>query len=180
MRSSTWLASTQCFSCFSRCMSHMRRTVTRLKVCDFCIASFFWLPHSKKLADIAVITTSKNVENLLAKYKTQIGGDFEVCITTTIFSFIVLTPLLPSQNTFQAYRGHIYRVLTYINYFLDGDKSQQNAIEAALVYHDLGPPPHLTFVSTHFSNFRSVVWLSTQLSWGTAHSSDVGRGHDFN
>ena len=39
---------------------------------------------------------------------------------------------------FNAYRGHLLRVLTYAMHFLQGDKTHLNTIEVALVYHDIG------------------------------------------
>eukprot|EP01130_Rhizamoeba_saxonica_P007107 TRINITY_DN2854_c0_g1_i2.p1 TRINITY_DN2854_c0_g1~~TRINITY_DN2854_c0_g1_i2.p1 ORF type:complete len:213 (-),score=27.11 TRINITY_DN2854_c0_g1_i2:80-718(-) len=66
------------------------------------------------VADIDVISYSENIENLLGKYKQLIGDDFD------------------------GYRGHLYRVLSYANYFLKGDETNRDVIEAALVYHDIG------------------------------------------
>ncbi len=39
---------------------------------------------------------------------------------------------------FEGYRGHVHRVLTYALHFLGGDETHRRAIEAALVYHDIG------------------------------------------
>jgi len=65
-------------------------------------------------ADIKVIQSSPGIERHLTKYRAQIGEDWD------------------------GYRNHIYRVLSYTNYFLQGDEAQRDVIEAALVYHDLG------------------------------------------
>lgn len=62
---------------------------------------------------IHIITDSAHLEALLAPYQTQIGADFA------------------------GYRNHLYRVLTYIQYFRQGDPSQRELIETALVYHDI-------------------------------------------
>lgn len=64
--------------------------------------------------DIQVIQHSDHVEALLEPYRDVIGSDYE------------------------GYRGHIYRVLTYTMHFLGGESPHRAAIEAALVYHDLG------------------------------------------
>ncbi len=63
---------------------------------------------------IEIIAHSDRVEHLLAPYKEHLGDDF--C----------------------AYRGHVYRVITYAMHFLDGDRDARPIIETALVYHDLG------------------------------------------
>mmetsp|Transcript_32824 Transcript_32824/g.79878 ORF Transcript_32824/g.79878 Transcript_32824/m.79878 type:complete len:221 (+) Transcript_32824:39-701(+) len=65
-------------------------------------------------ADIVVISTSEGVEKHLQPFKQQIGDDYE------------------------GYRGHIYRVLTFTNHLLGGNDTHRAAIEAALVYHDIG------------------------------------------
>ena len=64
--------------------------------------------------DIQVITRSDRVERLLGRYKDLIGDDYE------------------------GYRGHVYRVLSYALHFLGGQSPDREAIETALVYHDLG------------------------------------------
>eukprot|EP01102_Stenamoeba_stenopodia_P003632 TRINITY_DN13803_c0_g1_i1.p1 TRINITY_DN13803_c0_g1~~TRINITY_DN13803_c0_g1_i1.p1 ORF type:complete len:217 (-),score=52.23 TRINITY_DN13803_c0_g1_i1:53-703(-) len=65
-------------------------------------------------ADIKIIESAPHVERHLAAYRDKIGADYT------------------------AYRNHIYRVLSYANYFLQGDETHREVIEAALVYHDLG------------------------------------------
>jgi hypothetical protein len=61
----------------------------------------------------AVITSDPLVETRLSKYKDIIGDDFD------------------------AYRNHIYRVLSYSLHFL-GDQTHRDVIASALVYHDIG------------------------------------------
>eukprot|EP00466_Bigelowiella_natans_P017863 jgi/Bigna1/135620/aug1.30_g10328 len=61
-----------------------------------------------------VITSSPGVEKYLSLYKDLLENDYE------------------------GYRGHVYRVLTYTNHLLGGDKTHRDAIEAALVFHDIG------------------------------------------
>eukprot|EP01038_Epipyxis_sp_PR26KG_P004088 gene4088-5836_t len=70
---------------------------------------------------INVISSSPNLDKILKNYQEIIGGDYD------------------------GYRNHIYRVLSYSLHFLDGDASQEGkvlkyllAIEAALVFHDIG------------------------------------------
>lgn len=62
---------------------------------------------------LQIIDTSPVVELLLDPYREALG------------------------SAFVPYRGHIYRVLTYSLYLLAGDRKYQDAIEAALVFHDL-------------------------------------------
>ena len=63
--------------------------------------------------DIKIISEHPTVEELLTVHKDVIGNDYE------------------------AYRGHIYRVLTYSIHIL-GTKQPIDIIGAALVYHDIG------------------------------------------
>ncbi|MGF1562034.1 MAG: phosphohydrolase [Geminicoccaceae bacterium] len=63
---------------------------------------------------IEIITHSATVERLLAPLRAMLGEDYE------------------------PYRGHIYRVLTYSLYFLGRDHQHRQAVETALVYHDIG------------------------------------------
>lgn len=70
--------------------------------------------HEALRTPIKVITNSEYVEDLLNRYKTEIGSDYD------------------------GYRGHIYRVLTYSMHFIGGDERYLPVIAAALVYHDIG------------------------------------------
>lgn len=63
---------------------------------------------------IQIIDQSERVERLFAPYRDRIGADFP------------------------AYRGHVYRVLTYAMHFLNGDEAARPVVETALVYHDIG------------------------------------------
>lgn len=63
--------------------------------------------------DIPIISYSDHVEALFEPYKAAIGADFN------------------------AYRGHVYRTITYAMHFL-GDPKQQKLIETIFVYHDIG------------------------------------------
>jgi len=65
-------------------------------------------------ASIKIISYSENVENLLARYKDDMGADYE------------------------SYRGHVYQTITYAMHFLDNDETLQPLIEAVFVYHDIG------------------------------------------
>ncbi|MEM7508152.1 MAG: phosphohydrolase [Pseudomonadota bacterium] len=62
---------------------------------------------------ITIIDSSARVETLFAPYRETIGADFP------------------------AYRGHVYRVITFAMHFLDGDEAVRPLIETAFVYHDL-------------------------------------------
>lgn len=63
---------------------------------------------------IEIIDQSNRVERLFAPYQDALGDDF------------------------MAYRGHVYRVITYAMHFLDGDQEALAMVETALVYHDIG------------------------------------------
>jgi len=63
---------------------------------------------------IQIIDHSGHVEALFAPYREVIGRDFP------------------------AYRGHVYRVITYAMHFLDGDAEARPLVETAFVYHDIG------------------------------------------
>lgn len=63
---------------------------------------------------LTIIDHSDRVEQLFARYQSVLGDDFN------------------------AYRGHVYRVLTYTMYFLNGAQEHRALVETALVYHDLG------------------------------------------
>jgi hypothetical protein len=78
-------------------------------------AIFYFLPNDPKLtSEIHVIDSNDTVEKYLKRYRTQIGPIYD------------------------AYRGHIYRVLTYSIHFLEGDRSLEDLLAAALVFHDIG------------------------------------------
>jgi len=64
--------------------------------------------------ELKIFTQSDRIDALLAPFRTTLGGDYD------------------------AYRGHLLRVLTYTIHFLDGDESDREVIETALVYHDIG------------------------------------------
>lgn len=64
--------------------------------------------------EIKIIDHSDRVESLFAPYRDIIGADY------------------------RAYRGHVYRVITYAMHFLEGDEDARPLIETALVYHDIG------------------------------------------
>lgn len=63
---------------------------------------------------IQVIDHSDRVERLFAPYRDIIGDDYP------------------------AYRGHVYRVITYAMHFLGGDEEARPLVETALAYHDIG------------------------------------------
>ena len=63
---------------------------------------------------IEIIDRSDQVERLFDPYRDIIGRDF------------------------QAYRGHVYRVITYAMHFLGNTDIHRPMLETALVYHDFG------------------------------------------
>lgn len=63
---------------------------------------------------IEIIDHSDRVESLFAPYREIIGADYP------------------------AYRGHVYRVITYAMHFLEGDNEARPLVETAFVYHDIG------------------------------------------
>ncbi|MEM1360758.1 MAG: phosphohydrolase [Pseudomonadota bacterium] len=63
---------------------------------------------------LTIIDHSDRVENLFAPFKDIIGADYP------------------------AYRGHVYRTITYAMHFLGGDAAHRPIVETAFVYHDIG------------------------------------------
>lgn len=63
---------------------------------------------------IAIVAHSDRVETLFAPYREVIGKDYP------------------------AYRGHVYRVITYAMHFLGQEEAHRPLVETALVYHDIG------------------------------------------
>ncbi|MGB0910313.1 MAG: phosphohydrolase [Nitrospirales bacterium] len=63
---------------------------------------------------IEIIDHSDWVEALFLPYREMIGEDYD------------------------AYRGHVYRSITYAMHFLEGNDCQRKMVETALVYHDIG------------------------------------------
>lgn len=64
--------------------------------------------------EIDIIRQSDWVEQLFAPYRDRIGQDFP------------------------AYRGHVYRTITYAMHFLNGAQEHRRMVETAFVYHDIG------------------------------------------
>lgn len=65
-------------------------------------------------SEIHIIDHSDWVERLFAPYQKEIGADFP------------------------AYRGHVYRTITYAMHFLGQDDRHRKMVETAFVYHDIG------------------------------------------
>lgn len=93
--------------------------------------------------DIHVITHSDHIESLLAPFKEPIGDDYE------------------------GYRGHVYRVLSYTLHFLGGETPEREAIETALVYHDLG-----------LWSDKELAYLEPSIDRVEADNEARGWGHD--
>ncbi|MBK8185050.1 MAG: phosphohydrolase [Candidatus Competibacteraceae bacterium] len=66
------------------------------------------------MSGISIKLERPRVEQLLARYKSQIGTDFP------------------------GYRNHIYRAITYAMCFLDNKIEHEQLIETIFVYHDIG------------------------------------------
>lgn len=63
---------------------------------------------------IEIKANRPHVEDLLDRYKSAIGKDFD------------------------GYRNHVYRIVTYAMHFLDGDTELERLVETVFVYHDIG------------------------------------------
>lgn len=63
---------------------------------------------------ITIRTEIERVEELLSRYRPQIGGDFD------------------------GYRNHVYRCITYAMHFLNYSQEHMQIVETAFVYHDIG------------------------------------------
>jgi len=66
------------------------------------------------MPEISIKLERPRVEELLARYKSQVGKDFS------------------------GYRNHVYRAITYAMYFLDNKVEHEQLVETAFVYHDIG------------------------------------------
>lgn len=66
------------------------------------------------MVEITIKLQRPRVEELLAPYRSLIGRDFE------------------------GYRNHVYRCVTYAMYFLGNAAEQEQLVETAFVYHDIG------------------------------------------
>jgi hypothetical protein len=66
------------------------------------------------VSNISIKLERPRVEELLARYKSQIGKDFP------------------------GYRNHVYRTITYAMYFLGNAEEHESLVETAFVYHDIG------------------------------------------
>ncbi len=64
--------------------------------------------------NIEIIDHSDWVEELFSPYRDVIGKDYN------------------------AYRGHVFRSITFAMHFLAGDASHRKMVETAFVYHDIG------------------------------------------
>ena len=64
--------------------------------------------------EIQIIDHSDRVEQLFDPFREALGGDFE------------------------AYRGHVYRTITYAMHILGNDERHRKMIETVFVYHDIG------------------------------------------
>lgn len=76
--------------------------------------NFLYKGNPELRRSIKIIEDTPYIDIHLEKYKSVIGKDYD------------------------AYRGHLYRVLTYTLHYLNGDETFLPIIGAALVYHDIG------------------------------------------
>ncbi len=73
------------------------------------------LVHTDSMTNEQIqIRGSERVEELFSPYKEIIGKDYD------------------------AYRGHVYRVIAYAMHFLKQNEEHRPLVETALVYHDMG------------------------------------------
>ncbi len=66
------------------------------------------------MPDITIKTERPRVEELLERYRTAIGNDYE------------------------GYRNHVYRIVTYAMHFLNNAPEHERLVETAFAYHDIG------------------------------------------
>ena len=66
------------------------------------------------MPDITIKVERPRVEELLARYRTVIGSDYD------------------------GYRNHVYRAITYAMHFLNNAPEHEQLVETAFVYHDIG------------------------------------------
>lgn len=64
--------------------------------------------------NIPIVINSPRVEALFLPYQSVLGDDFN------------------------AYRAHVYRVISYAMHFLEQDESHRALVETVLVFHDIG------------------------------------------
>ena len=91
----------------------------------------------------SLITHSETLEDRLIEFKEVLGGDYE------------------------GYRGHLYRVLNYALYFLDGDETHRSLIETALVYHDIA-----------VWTVPEMAYLEPSVELALEHNAEKGWGYD--
>lgn len=105
-------------------------------------AAFYLLrcENEEFAAPITIIQHADEVEMYLREHKEEIGDDYE------------------------AYKGHIYRVLSYSMHFLHGETAYFPIIAAALVYHDIGLWTHSTLAYLEPSTFVAKERLRIQYS----------------
>lgn len=92
-------------------------------------------------APIHIIDQSDRVEALFEPFRETLGDDF------------------------RAYRGHVYRVITYAMHFLGGDDTHRPVVETAFVYHDIGlwTVPDLAYLEP---SEALVLEHNVELGWG--------------
>lgn len=66
------------------------------------------------MPDVVIKETRTTVEELLARYRSVIGADYD------------------------GYRNHVYRAITYAMHFLGNAPEHELLVETAFVYHDIG------------------------------------------
>ncbi len=66
------------------------------------------------MPDISIKLERPHVEEILTRYKPQIGKDFP------------------------GYRNHVYRAITYAMHFLGNEIEHERLVETAFAYHDIG------------------------------------------
>lgn len=104
------------------------------------------------MSDIEIKLVRPLVEELLARYETQIGKD------------------LPG------YKNHVYRTITYAMHFLANDEQYEKLVETAFAYHDIGlwTDAKLAYLEPS----EALVLLDNQkYGWGLDESALTGAIH---
>lgn len=90
---------------------------------------------------VQIIDHSRRVEALFEPFKDVLGADYP------------------------AYRGHVYRIITYAMHFLDGQEQHRPIVETAFVYHDIGLWTDRNLAYLEPSETRALA-DNEKLGWG--------------
>jgi len=90
---------------------------------------------------IEIIDHSDRVETLFEPFRQALGEDYA------------------------AYRGHVYRIITYAMHFLGGQETHRPIVETAFVYHDIGLWTDRDLAYLEPSEARALA-DNEKLAWG--------------